>query len=150
MQILPRMEQDPNMFVVFNLLAKKQELASNLTDLLSSTRQMSLINRILFLANPPVTVDAAGDACTPEWRALPVLRAAGMAVVDGRKLILPYLTADAAGRLPLDSDGPAVVAKTEDHWGGPMQRAVLRQVLTRVASARYAAGSVTRPPEPFT
>ena len=72
-----------------------------------------------------------------------------MPVVDGRTLMLPYLTEEAAGRLPLDSDGPAVVPQSEAHWGGPMQRAVLRQVLTRVASARYTAGSVSQPPEPL-
>ena len=71
-----------------------------------------------------------------------------MPVVDGRTLMMPYLTEEAAGLLPLDSDGPAVVPKSEAHWG-PMQLAVLLQVLTLVVSLWYAAGSVTRPPEPL-
>lgn len=149
MQILPRMLRDPGLFVVFNLLSKTQSAAATLLEEHELRQRASLKSRFLFLANPPLNasdVVAGGGPCKPEWEAQRVLRTAGMPVLDARALMLPYIAEEAAGRLPPDSDGAPIITKTEDHWGGPMQRAVLRHVLTRVAGARYVAGAVARPP----
>ena len=151
LQIFPRMLLNPNLFVLFNLFSKKEAVTAVLIEKLQSNRLKGLMGRILFLANPPLSIaklDPTQGACNVERQELEILRAAGMPVVDVRALILPYLAEQAAGRLQ-NSDGPPSFSLTQDHWGVPLLRVVVRYILTRVASVRYALGIMLQLPTQF-
>jgi hypothetical protein len=147
------MARDPDLYLVFNLPDNQQQLAQAVLD--AAAPPAGLRARLVFIADP-ATVDggreaaaaAADAACAAPGEAAAALRGAGVPVVDVGALRHSYAAGLAAGEIGVDADGPAAERLTVDHWGPPLQRALLRHVLTLVAEARRAAGAVARGPAP--
>ena len=154
-QIFPRMARDPDLFLVFNLPDNQQHLAQAVLDAAGQGPDAAGVRaRLVFIADPATVDDgaaaatAADAACKTPGEATAALRGAGVPVVDVGALRQAYVAGRAGGAIGEDADGPAAERLTVDHWGAPLQRALLRHVLTLVTEARRSAGVVAHGPAP--
>jgi len=91
---------------------------------------------------------ATGECWPPDAPSVELM-AAAVPVLDVNAIYSVYMAGLANETIERDWEGPPIKVFTVKHWGPPIQRALVRHVLTLVAEARHRAGRSARVPAPL-
>ena len=148
---------DRDLYVAFNVPERQLWAVDGLVTAAAEHghRPGGPLGRMLYVARPSGheargRVPPPANKCPAPHEAAPAgLAAASVPVVGVDAPFAAYEQGLATGAIGGDSDGPPVRRLTVDHWAGPMQRALVRHVLTQVAELRHRAGRSGGLPAPL-